>query len=384
MTNHKIFIVINEDLFFLTHRKNLGLYLINKGWTVFILAARTNDKYVDEIQSYGFIFIDIPFERSGYNIFHEIKTIHFLIKAQKENRPSVVMNVGLKAILWGGLMAKLCKLPVISAVSGLGYLFINQQERFKQRLLFLLFRCLLPSKRHHIVFQNEEDKEIFLSHRIISEKDTSVIKGMGVNLNEYKPLPFVDKPKIQFLLPGRMLADKGVIEFIEAAKKVSEKYNNASFVLAGNIDKKNPAGISEKQLSELIDGSDISWIGYQKNMIPVYEKSDVVVLPSYREGFPKVLIEASAIGRPVITTDVAGCKDTVKNGFNGFLVPVKNVEILAQSIEKFLEFPDLKFSMGKNSEIWAKENFDCEKVNEAFHQILKQLSLHEIEKTTQY
>lgn len=378
MTNHKIFIVINEDLFFLTHRKNLGLYLINKGWTVFVLATRTNDKYVDEIQSYGFIFIDIPFERSGYNIFREVKTIHFLIKTKRKNRPSIVMNVGLKAILWGGLMAKLCKLPVISAVSGLGYLFINQQERFKQRLLFLLFRCLLPSKRHHIVFQNEEDKEIFLSHRIISEKDTGIIKGMGVNLKEYKPLPFADKPKIQFLLSGRMLADKGIFEFIEAARKVSEKYRHASFVLAGSIDKKNPTGISEEQLTKMIDGTEISWIGYQKEMIPVYEKSDVVVLPSYREGFPKVLIEAEAIGRPVITTDVTGCKDTVKDGFNGFLVPVKNVNLLAQSMEKFLEYPDLKFSMGKNAEIWAKDNFDCEKINEAFLQIMEQLLSHEI------
>jgi glycosyltransferase involved in cell wall biosynthesis len=193
-------------------------------------------------------------------------------------------------------------------------------------------------------------------------------------LNEYKPLPFVPKSKTQFLFSGRMLKNKGLMEFKKKKKKVSEKYDKVSFVLAGSIDQKNPTGIPQTKLFELINNnSNISWIGHQKDMIPIYEEADVVVLPSYREGFPKVLIEAAAIGRPVITTDVPGCKDAVKDGFNGFLIPVKNVEVLVQSMIKFLEFQELKFSMGKNAEAWAKENFDCVKVNEAFYLIITQL-----------
>jgi glycosyltransferase involved in cell wall biosynthesis len=377
MQGKKIAIVVNEDIFFLTHRKNLGLALLKEGWVVYVLTAKTKDEYVEEIEKLGFIFKHIPSERkSDISIKEEYRILSALCKAHKIIKPDLILAVGLKSILWAGLAARKFHISLVSAISGLGFFFIEGRKSLKQKILIFILKYFLPKKKHHIVFQNNEDQNIFIQNKITSLDKTSIIRGMGVDLNEFKTLPFVSKKTVRFLFPARMLKDKGLMEFIAAAKKVEVEHCDVDFILAGSIDdSKNPTGISEKELLGAIQNTKISWIGYQFNMIPTYENADVVVLPSYREGFPKVLIEACAIGRPIITTDVPGCKDCVIDGYNGFIVSAKNEYQLSESMLKFIKDRNLKFSMGKNAHQFAQEKFDCNKINEQFNEIFKAIIL---------
>jgi glycosyltransferase involved in cell wall biosynthesis len=368
-----IAIIVNADLFFLTHRKNLGLALQREGWKVYVLAPQTKKEYVAEIESLGFIFREVIFKRSSIALRGEYKTFRAIRKTYKSIHPDLVMAVGLKAILWGGIAARISRIPLVSAVSGLGFLFTDERNSLKQRILIQTLKFLLPKRRHHVVFQNNDDKEIFVKNRIVAEKHSSIIGGMGVDMNEYFPMPLVPKPNLRFLFPARMLKDKGLIEFIEAAKIFGEKYPNMEFVLAGDLDTKNPTGISGAALQKMIAGTAISWIGFQKTMIPVYQESDVVVLPSYREGFPKALIEACAIGRPVIATDVPGCRDCVANKINGFLIPVKNVDKLCEAMLKFWIDKNLIYSMGNAAAQLALQKFDSRKINEQFMAVFKEV-----------
>jgi glycosyltransferase involved in cell wall biosynthesis len=361
----KIIILTTIDSFFLSHRKNLGLFLLQQGWDVCVVAPHTQDRYVEEIVSLGFDFIPISLERSKTSL-KDIKLLIDLYQAFKKVKPDLIMAVALKPILWGGIVARLLNIPFVSAVSGLGFLFTENRKTLTQKLLIYGLKYMLPKKNNHFIFQNDDDKDIFLTNKIATSEKISMIRGMGVDLNEYKLIPFENHSRIKFLFSARMLGDKGLFEFIEAAKKVEKQTSIAEFILAGNIDKTHPTGISEEDLGKLISNTSISWIGYQKNMISVYGSSDVVVLPSYREGFPKVLIEAAAIGRPIITTDVPGCRDAVKNGINGYLVPVKNADKLADAMFHFVNNDKLKHEMGVASVELAKERYDSKKINRQF------------------
>lgn len=371
MQGKKIAIVVNEDVFFLTHRKNLGLALLKEGWVVYVLTAETKREYVEEIERSGFIFVNTPSERrSAISIKYEYGIFAALCSIYKTANPDLILAVGLKSILWGGLAARRFGIPLVSAISGLGFLFTGEKKSLKQKVLVFVLKYFLPKKNHHVVFQNNEDQNIFIRNSIVSISKTSIIRGMGVDFSEFKRSSFTAKGKLSFLFPARMLRDKGLAEFIAAAKRVEMEHDNVEFILAGSIDNtKNPTGVSEKELLEMIENTRISWIGYQANMIAAYERADVVVLPSYREGFPKVLVEACATGRPVITTNVPGCKDCAIDGYNGFIVPAKNEDALVESMMRFIKDPDLKFSMGENAYQFAKERFDCNKINEQFIKI---------------
>ena len=367
-----IIILTTRDSFFLTHRKNLGLFLLRQGWDVCVVAPQTDEHCVEEIIALGFEFIPVSMERSKTTL-KDVKTMVELYRAYKKVNPNVVMNVGLKPILWGGIVARLLNIPLVSAVSGLGFLFTGNRKTMTQKILIYGLKHVLPKKKHHFIFQNDDDKQIFLTNKITTPDCISMIRGMGVDMNEYQPIPFEHHARIRFLFPARMLKDKGLIEFIEAAKKVEKQTSNAEFILAGDIDQANPSGISEEELGNHIAITSISWIGYQKNMIPVYGSSDVVVLPSYREGFPKVLIEAAAVGRPIITTDVPGCRDAVKDGVNGYLVPVRNADLLAEQMLHFVNNTNLKYEMGSASVELAKKSYDSTEINTQFLTIFNSL-----------
>lgn len=368
----RIIIITTIDSFFLSHRKNLGLFLLKQGWEVFVLAPQTKQQYADEINALGFEFIPISLERSKISL-KDGKLLLEIRWAYKKIKPDLIMAVALKPILWGGVVARLLKIPFVSAVSGLGFLFTENRRTIKQTLLVFGLKHFLPHKNHCFIFQNDDDKTIFFKNKIASPNKTFMIRGMGVDLKEYKPASFENHSATRFLFPARMLKDKGLLEFIAAAKKVEKQTSTVEFILAGDIDQTNPTGISEEALKSLIANTSISWIGYQKNMISVYASSDVIVLPSYREGFPKVLIEAAAIGRPIITTDVPGCKDAVQDGVNGFLVPVKDTDKLAEAMLRFVNNNKLKHEMGNASVDLAQKSYDSTKINEQFFNVFQSL-----------
>jgi glycosyltransferase involved in cell wall biosynthesis len=360
----KLFLVVNVDWFFLSHRLPIALAAKNAGYKVTIIARNTGKK--SEIESFGFQFIDFPFERSGSNPFHEIKCILALSRLYKKNHPDIIHHVTLKAALLGSIAAKLarCK-KVVNAISGFGYNFTAGRNGIKQKIIKTGMQLAFKSKYFHYIFQNPDDVGQFIQFNFTRKENIHLIKGSGVDLKQFTFEKEISKEKVRVILPARMLIDKGVIEFIEAAKRIKRKVDaKAEFVLAGDCDTVNLAGISEEQIKEMTDHPYIQWIGFQKNMFQIIKEADIVVLPSYREGLPKSLIEACAVGRPVITTDTQGCRECVIENNNGYLVPVKDMEILSQRMETLINDAEKRKQMGKNSRLLAEREFSVDQVIE--------------------
>jgi len=374
MTALKIFFVVNVDWFFLSHRLPIALAALKEGYNVTIVTKNTGKK--EEIESYGLRFIDIDFERSGSNPLQEIKCILSLIKLYKKEKPNIIHNVTLKAALLSSTAAKLTGLKqVVNAISGFGYNFIEGRNGLKQKIVKQMMSFAFKSKYFHFIFQNPNDTQQFQNLRFASENNIHLIKGSGVDLQQFTFENEILKDKVRLILPARMLKDKGVFEFIEAAKKIKERVAaKAEFILAGDCDTLNLAGFQEEELKQALDVPYIQWIGFQKDMFRVYKESDVVVLPSYREGLPKSLIEACAVGRPIITTDTQGCRECVTENYNGYLVPVKDTEILSLRMETLINDPEMREKMGKNSRVLAEREFSVDKVIEAHFAIYNTLS----------
>lgn len=363
MPNKKLFIVVNVDWFFLSHRLPIALAAKNKNYDVTIVSADTGK--ASEIINYGLSFIEAPFTRSGTNIYKELLLIRFLKKLYKLHKPDIVHHVTLKPAIYGSLAARKAGIKcVINAISGLGYNFTAGRQGFMQSLLNLLLKQSFKDGKLQFIFQNPDDVNLFKRLDLIKNDDQiHIIKGSGVDLNAF---PFSPEPNgdiIKVLLPARMLYDKGVVELVNAAKSLKDKYRNkVCFNLAGDIDTHNPAAITETMLRSLLDPPYINWIGFQKSMPTVLSNHNIIVLPSYREGLPKSLIEACAIGRPIITTDAPGCRECVIEGYNGFLVPVKDHVLLAQHIARLVDDHSLRFAMAQNSRKFAEENFSIQSV----------------------
>ncbi|WP_300705020.1 glycosyltransferase family 4 protein [Bacteroides sp.] len=358
----KLFFVTNVDWFFISHRLPLALHAIRQGYEVYLLSRDTGKKQL--LQERGIHFIEIPFDRSGSNPFHELKCVFLLYKSYRRCRPDIIHHITLKAALLGSVAAKLSRqCNVVNAISGLGYNFTNGRNGKLQKLIKLLIRIAFKSENFSFILQNPDDVAMIEGLDLIPSSQIFLIKGSGVDLDKfvYSKAPNVIPLKVLF--PARILLDKGVMEFINAAKLLYGNFcGKVKFVLAGDCDKENRAVLGEKELKSLLIPNYIEWIGYQKDMIPIYENCDIVVLPSYREGLPKALIEACAIGRPVITTDVPGCRECVRWGYNGCLVPAKDEKSLADAVKTLLLDNKMRINFGLNSRILAEEEFSIDKV----------------------
>lgn len=371
----KLFIVVNVDWFFLSHRLPIALEAKNRGLEVTIVTANTGKK--DIIESYGLNFIDFPFQRSGSNVIHETKCVFALTKLYKKYNPDIIHHVTLKASILGSLAAKVVGAKnIINAISGLGYNFTQDRNGILQRFLKFLIKIAFKSKSFYFILQNPDDVLMIKSLKLVSDDKIILIKGSGVDLNKFSFQNVRLNEKVRFLFPARILQDKGVIEYIKAAERVKNSLlDKAEFILAGDCDKNNLAVISEEKLLSIIDNNYIKWIGHQSNMFSIFKDSDIVVLPSYREGLPKALIEAAAVGRPIITTDVPGCKECVIDGYNGFIVPAKNIEKLADSFLKLYNNYELRLQFGTNSRKLAEKDFSLsmviDKTMNVYNSILK-------------
>jgi len=358
----KLFIVVNVDWFFLSHRLPIALAAKEQGYDVTIVCANTGRK--QEIENHGLSFIDVPFQRSGTNLFYELKCVFLLRKLYIKYKPDIIHHVTLKACLLGSLAAKMAKQKnVINAISGLGYNFTKNRRGLVQRVTRFLISVAFKSKTFYFILQNHDDVDLIDKLKLVPSANIILIKGSGVNLNEYTYTELPQTDKMHFLFPARMLYDKGLNEFIEAANILKSKVaDKANFILAGDCDLENLSAIKPDELQKKVDSTYLKWIGFQKNMISVYQQSTVVVLPSYREGLPKSLIEACAIGRPIITTDVPGCRECVIDGYNGRLVEAKNANALASAILEFVENKHPMEQFSQNSRLLAEKEFSIESV----------------------
>lgn len=369
----KLFIIVNVDWFFLSHRLPVALAAKETGWDVTIVTADTGK--LKDISSQGLKVIDLPMSRSGMNIFQELRTLRFLRKLYRRERPDVVHHVGMKTILWGTLAAKLTKVNgVVNAISGLGGFFAEDNKGFMVRMMPKVLKFSHNRNNLLCIFQNNEDKELYEKSGIINQEQARYIKGSGVDLKEFCYTPEPSAGKIRVILTARMIVEKGVFILTEAAERLRSKYGDkVEFLLVGGLDD-HPGAITKEQLDDVCDEKYIQWLGYRTDVKELLQSSHIVAFPSYyMEGLPKSLIEADAIGRPVITCDSVGCKETVIDGFNGYLIPTKDVDVLVEKLDILLSDSELRQEMGKRSREYAEENFSIDVVIERHLNIYNEL-----------
>lgn len=358
-----LLLIVNEDSFFLSHRQRVAELALEKGWNVTIAAKDTGKRPVIELQ--GFNFIPLPINPTGMNFSEEIKLLYFLVKLFRQNPNAVIHLVGLKNMLWGGLASKIVgKQSVLFAVSGLGTLFGEKKSDFISNTILNLLKFGIKGKNRALIFQNKEDEALFRSKGICKDVDTHYIKGSGVSLKEFS-VPKVENnsDKLRVIFTGRMLKEKGIEDLISAAELLRNKYEEkVEFLLCGDITE-NKDSFTKEELEKLCDGNYVKWVGFREDIPFLLMQSDVMCFPSYyREGVPKSLLEASAASLPIITTDSVGCRDTVENNKNGFLVPIHSPESLAVSLERLIENRELRLKMGSYSRKKAEREYDVEEV----------------------
>ena len=358
----RLFIIVNEDRFFLSHRKDIAVEAAAMGYDVTVVAKDTGRE--EEIRALGVNFIDLPVNPTGMNIFQELKTFYFLWKLFRREAPHIVHNVGLKQILWGGLAAKLTRIPMlVSAVSGLGVMFSGEKLSLYARAIMRLLRFSHNRKSVFVIFQNAEDKQLFLDQKVVTPEQLCLIKGSGVNLDEYAYTQEPEGEKVNVIFTARMVKEKGIVTLVDAAELLRKEYEGkVEFWLCGGLSD-NPKAISRDELLALCDGKYIQWLGHRTDVRDLLMRSHIVAFPSYyREGLPKSLIEASAIGRPIVTTDSVGCRDVVEDGINGFLIPIKDAATLADRLRTLLDSKELRVNMGRKSREFAEQYFSIEDV----------------------
>ncbi|AXD04158.1 TPA: glycosyltransferase family 4 protein [Salmonella enterica subsp. enterica serovar Concord] len=349
--------------------------LVSAGHEVYALSVDYDHKSKQTLIDIGVVPIDYTISRSGINPFKDFVNFIFLYKLIKKITPDIVFSYFTKPCIWGSLAAYYAGVhKIIAMLEGLGFLFteqpsgIPQTTKILKRIQILLYRIAFK-KINTLIVLNEDDKNDLLNAGCIEDRKVYVLGGIGINLEHYKYSPAPLEP-ISFIFIGRLLREKGIYEFIAAAKNIKERFEGVTFNVLGNIDPANPGSLKKNELDTIIKEEIINYVGYVNDVSHWLSKSSVFVLPSYREGFPRSTQEAMAIGRAVITTDVPGCRDTVVNNSNGFLIQRWSSDALAEAMEKFILSKELIRDCGKESARIAKEKFDTRITNKKIITIL--------------
>ena len=371
----KLFIIVNVDWFFLSHRKDVAIAAQLAGWDVTVVTADTGK--LKDIEAIGLKTIDLPMSRSGMNLQEELGTLNFLSKLYKRERPDVVHHVGMKTILWGTLAAKFAKVHgVVNAVSGLGGFFAEDNKSMLAKVMPKVLKFSHNRKNLLVIFQNHEDEAMYVKKGIIKIEQARFIKGSGVDLDTfcYTQEPDSVNTAVKVILTARMIAEKVIFLLTEAAERLRKDYQDrVEFLLVGGLDD-HPGAITKEQLEAVCDGKYIKWLGYRTDVKELLQQSHIVAFPSYyMEGLPKSLIEAAAIGRPIITTKSIGCKDTVDDGINGFLIEPKKVEPLVEKLRLLIDDAALRRKMGKAAREKAEQEFSLNAVIERHLDIYQEL-----------
>ena len=358
----KILFIVNADWFYCSHRLNIGVEAIKNNYEVHLATKFTGCE--EKLIPLGFKLHPIIFDR-GSNLIKTAKSFFQIFFLIKKIKPDIVHAITLKPIIFGGFAAKfLTNVSFVASVSGLGYLFISSDLKALLLKFFAKFfiRLAFSKENLKVIFQNQEDLEEISRMCNLNIKKTVLIKGSGVDLNFFKPLKKESNSK-NILFASRLLKSKGLLEFIKSARAMNSR--NFTFLVAGMLDKENPDCISEEQINEWERNGIIKYCGYIKNMRDLIHQSKVVVLPSYYgEGLPKILIEAAACGKPIITTDHQGCRDAIIHNKTGILIPARDTKALTSALNKLLNSPNLCKKMGIAARNYAVQNFDITFVND--------------------
>lgn len=344
----RVLYVVNIPRFFVTHRLPLALAAQERGYDVHVTTSDADSENVALIKASGLPYHPLPLSQHGTNPLSEINTIRALYTLYRQLKPNLVHQVSIKPVIYGGIAAKLARVPaVVSAMSGLGYVFIDDST--KARLLRLgvgpLFRLALAGDRTRMIFQNPDDQRRFIAMGLLPEWRTVLIKGSGVDMDAFSPQPEPDGLPI-VLFAGRLLWSKGLGTYVKLARRLQGK---ARFVVAGYPEPSSPHAVPMSQMTAWQDEGVIEWWGRRDDMPQVFASVNIVCLPStYGEGIPKVLIEAAACGRAILTTDTPGCREIVTDGENGLLVPPDDLDALARAAQRLIDDATLRQQMGAN------------------------------------
>ncbi|KAF1022965.1 MAG: N,N'-diacetylbacillosaminyl-diphospho-undecaprenol alpha-1,3-N-acetylgalactosaminyltransferase [Acinetobacter bereziniae] len=378
----KIVLIGTTGSSFYGFRADLILQLVEQGHIVYALTSEYSEQCLEKIKALGAIPITYQLSRGGLNPFADIQSFLELKKILSAIQPDVVLSYFAKPVIYGSMAARATKVPLkIGMLEGLGYTFTEQPEgqTIKTKLIrniqILLYKMAFPCL-DKMIFLNPDDQQDLMQKYNLTVPNVHILGGIGLNLVEY-PYSSARISPVKFLFIGRLLKEKGVFELIQAIRIVKLKYPQAHFTILGAIDHQNMGALKQEELDSLIAEKLFEYPGYVTNIKDWITDSSVFVLPSYREGVPRSTQEAMAIGRPVITTDVPGCRETVVDGVNGFLVPKWNPEALADKMCYFIENPEQVNKMGLKSYEIAQEKFDAEKVNSKLIEIMGLKDLNE-------
>lgn len=373
-------IIGNTASMMLNFRSDLIKELLLNNWTVYAFVCDFNEEQLKKLEGLGTKPIIYKMNRAGLNPFSDFRTIYELKSKINQIKPDIVFSYFTKPVIYGSLAAKLAKIQkVVGMIEGLGSPFTEHKngQTIKIKVIkfvqISLYRIVFPFL-DKIIFLNKDDPiDLIEKNKIFTTKDAVKVLGpIGLNLKDYPYKAWDDSKFVSFIFVARLLAEKGIYEYLEAAKIVKLKYPKTIFKVIGGLDLENPYGLSQSELDKLIASKLIEYPGYVNNVSEHVAESAVFVLPSYyREGVPRSTQEAMAIGRPVITTDVPGCRDTVIDGVNGFLIPKWDVNALVEKMCFFIENPDQINIMGNESYKIACEKFDVHKVNKKLFEIME-------------
>lgn len=360
----------------LNFRKELIISLVSLGHIVYCFSIDYSSKSKNALLELGAIPVEYKLSRSGLNPFLDIKYTYNLYKTLKKLHIDLTLSYFSKPAIFGTIAAKLAKIPrKYAMLEGLGFCFTKQKNglTIKTKLIkyiqIFLYKIAFPLSDGLILLNNDDKKDLVDRYKI--KTDVFIWGGIGLNINDYKQSDIIINNKIIFLFIGRLLKEKGIFEYVNAAEKLKKKYSNVEFIVLGNIDKENPGSLTETELKSLIEKNVIIYPGYVNNIQEWLNKCHVFVLPSYREGLPRSTQEAMAVGRAIITTDVPGCRDTVLNKQNGLLIKPWSSNDLASKMEYFIKNQSEIIRMGEQSYIYAKENFDQDMTNKKILSYMK-------------
>jgi glycosyltransferase involved in cell wall biosynthesis len=369
----KLLFVVNVDWFFLSHRLPIAREALRLGYEVHIATAITDR--LQELRAHGLIVHPVPLSRSGTRVLGEWRSFWHIARIFRQVRPDIAHLVTVKPIVFGGLAARLVRTPaLVAAVSGLGFLFLARGWRaaVTRWLVLALYRVVLGHRNLRVVFQNEHDQALVQRAAALPTFKSMLIPGSGVDLKAFREHAFPAAPVV-VVLAARLLIDKGVREFVQAARQLRADGVQAHFWLVGSPDDGNRASVTQEDLLKWQAEQVVEVLGHRGDMPAVLAQAHIVALPSYREGFPKVLIEAAACGRPVVTTDVPGCRDAMVPGQTGLLVPARDAPALAAALRRLIEDAALRSAMGRAGRALAERRFGIEAVVQAHMQVYAQL-----------
>jgi glycosyltransferase involved in cell wall biosynthesis len=355
--------VVNDPAFFVSHRECLARAARERGYEVQV-ASPPDRAATEAIRALGYVHHPIALSRWGSHPLRELASIAGLAALFRRVRPTIVHLVGIKAMIYGGLAARWVRVPAaVFAVSGLGHVFLSKGIAASARrgLVRALYRVAFGHPNARVIFQNVDDRDTFVRGGMVRADRSLIVPGNGIDLDKFSPSP--EPPGTPLvILPARMLRDKGVYEFVAAARTLRAAGVDARFALVGDAAPGNPAAVPDATLRGWAADGIVEWWGHRADMPAVFRASSVVCLPSYREGIPQVLIEAQACGRPIVTTDVPGCRDVIRHGETGLLARNGDAASLATALERLLRSQDLRQTMARAGRTFVEETLAPEVV----------------------